>query len=88
MGFLSLKQILASWLLASFLEGLTSLSYSQLAISFLLGGSDIIKLLFNTILKYTGEQAIEKLNKKNYFSTENSTTYPYTSLIQTKILQN
>ena len=75
MGFLSLKQILASWLLASFLEGLTSLSYSQLAISFLLGGSDIIKLLLNTILKYIGEHAIEKLNKKTILAQK---TQPHT----------
>ena len=37
------------------------------SVGFFLGDSDIIKLLFNTILKYIVEHAIEKLNTKLFY---------------------
>ena len=40
------------------MEYLLQTNFSQLAVSFFLGGSNIIKLLFNTILKYI-EHALE-----------------------------
>ena len=43
------------------------INFSQLAFSFFRGGSDIIKLLFNIILKYMEEHAIEKLNTKLFY---------------------
>ena len=39
----------------------------QMAVNLLLGDSDIIKLLFNTILKYIDEHAIEKLNTQLFY---------------------
>lgn len=43
------------------------INFSQLAFNFFRGGSDIIKLLFNIILKYMEEHAIEKLNTKLFY---------------------
>ena len=47
-----------------FSDILEFLSKSQLTVSFFLEGSDIIKLLFNSVLKYIEKNALEKLNTK------------------------
>ena len=56
-------------------------NFSKLPVSFFLGGSGFIYLLFNNILKYMEEHATKKLNTKLFY--QNSTTFPYTSLIKT-----
>ena len=48
-------------------EYLFQINFSQLAVRFFLGGSNIIKLLLQTILKYIEKHAIEKLYTKLFY---------------------